>query len=81
MTQQTSTPGRAAKRRVRLSNGELEFLENVRALALGIECRLDSMAYFIDDEQELDLWTGAKKRAQRIRKLTIEQERIEREAA
>lgn len=74
-------PKRAGARRARLSNGELEFLENVRALAIGIEHRLDSMAYFIDDEQELDLWTGAKKRAQRIRRLTIEQERIQREAA
>ena len=88
MTQQTSTQKRSpdrsdhsGSRRVRLGNGELEFLENIRALAIGIECRLNAMAYFVDDEQELDLWTGAKKRARRIRKLTIERERIEREAA
>lgn len=71
-------PGHDGTRRAKLKNDDLEFLENVRALAIGIERRLDAMAYYVDDEDELDLWTEAKKGAQKIRKMTIEEEKRQR---
>jgi hypothetical protein len=69
-----STKKHDKKSRQRLSDGELAFIENIRALACGIIQDVKALAYWIDDPDQLRIALGILEKAQRARAATLEWE-------
>jgi hypothetical protein len=61
------------KSRRRLSNQELEFLENIAAAACGIIINIEALADWMDEDQEqIDRGIDIKREALSIRKAALE---------
>ena len=63
---------RPSARQTRLPNDELEFLEDLTALAVGIIQDVKQLAVWIDDPDELEIGMSIKHQAGKIRSQVIE---------
>jgi hypothetical protein len=64
-----------------LSDGELEFIENVRAAACGIIQDVKALAYWIDDPDQLAIALKILEKGQRIRAMTLDWENERKDSA
>ena len=57
----------------RISNRELDFLENVTASAVGIIQKVKALSYWLDDPEELQIALDILQDAKAIRRMSIEE--------
>ncbi len=72
-------PKKSSRRR--LSDSELEFLENIRAGACGIIQDVKALSYWIDDPDQLEISLDILIKAKQIRKVTLKREEELKQAA
>jgi hypothetical protein len=68
----TQLPERRCARQARLTNDELEFLEDLTALAVGIIRDVKQLAFWIDDPDEYEIAMSIMHQALRMRSQVIE---------
>jgi hypothetical protein len=67
----TQLPERPCARQAKLTNDELEFLEDLTALAVGIIRDVKQLSFWIDDPDEYEIGMGIMHQALRMRSQVI----------